>query len=77
MVFSSLIFLFAYLTVTLALYYVIPNIKYRNVVLFVVSMLFYGWGEPLYIIVMLISILDAYIFGFFIVTTGKRRVCSW
>ena len=66
MVFSSLIFLFAYLTVTLALYYVIPNIKYRNVVLFVVSMLFYGWGEPLYIIVMLISILDAYIFGFFI-----------
>ena len=44
MVFSSLIFLFAYLTVTLALYYVIPNIKYRNAVLFVVSMLFYGWG---------------------------------
>ena len=66
MVFSSLIFLFAYLTVTLALYYVVPNIKWRNVVLFVVSMLFYGWGEPLYIIVMLISILDAYIFGFFI-----------
>ena len=55
MVFSSLIFLFAYLSVTLALYYVIPNIKYRNAVLFVVSMLFYGWGEPLYIIVMLIS----------------------
>lgn len=66
MVFSSLIFLFAYLTVTLALYYVVPNIKWRNAVLFVVSMLFYGWGEPLYIIVMLISILDAYIFGFFI-----------
>ena len=66
MVFSSLIFLFAYLTVTLALYYVVPNIKWRNVVLFVVSMLFYGWGEPLYIIIMLISILDAYIFGFFI-----------
>ncbi len=66
MVFSSLIFLFAYLTVTLALYYIIPNIKWRNVVLFVVSILFYGWGEPLYIIIMLISILDAYIFGFLI-----------
>ncbi len=44
MVFSSLIFLFAYLTLTLALYYVVPR-KWRNVVLFVVSLLFYGWAS--------------------------------
>ncbi len=65
MVFSSLIFLFAYLTLTLALYYVVPR-KWRNVVLFVVSLLFYGWGEPVYIALMLLSITVAYAGGFFI-----------
>ena len=65
MVFSSLIFIFAYLTVTLALYYISP-LKWRNTVLFIVSLAFYGWGEPKYIVLMLISILIAYVFGFFI-----------
>mgnify|MGYP007060201388 CR=1 FL=1 len=69
MVFSSLIFLFAYLAVTLVLYYAVP-FKARNAVLFVVSLIFYGWGEPKYIVVMLFSILVAYIFGFFV---GKYR----
>ncbi len=63
MVFSSLIFVFAYLTVTLAIYYVTP-LKWRNLVLFVVSLAFYGWGEPAYIVLMLISIVSAYVFGF-------------
>ena len=65
MVFSSLIFIFAYLTVTLAIYYISP-LKWRNTVLFVVSLAFYGWGEPKYIALMLISIIIAYVFGFFI-----------
>ncbi len=65
MVFSSLIFIFAYLAVTLAVYYVTP-IKWRNLVLFVVSLAFYGWGEPAYIVLMLISIVSAYAFGFLI-----------
>ena len=69
MVFSSLIFLFAYLAVTLVLYYVVP-FKARNAVLFAVSLVFYGWGEPKYIVVMFFSILVAYIFGFFV---GKYR----
>ncbi len=74
MVFSSLLFLFAYLAVTLFLYYIIPNMRYRNWVLFIVSMLFYGWGEPLYIIVMLASILEAYIFGFFIAKYRESNI---
>ncbi len=74
MVFSSLLFLFAYLAVTLFLYYLIPNMKYRNWVLFIVSMLFYGWGEPLYILVMLASILEAYIFGFFIAKYRESNI---
>ena len=65
MVFSSLIFLFSYLTVTLLLYFTLPK-KWRNAVLFTVSLIFYGWGEPAYILVMLVSILAAYLFGFLI-----------
>ena len=69
MVFSSLIYMFAYLEDTLVLYYAVP-LKARNAVLFVVSLIFYGWGEPKYIVVMLFSTLVAYIFGFFV---GKYR----
>jgi len=65
MVFSSLIFLFAFLPITLAAYFLVP-FRYRNLVLFAVSLAFYGWGEPLYIFIMLFSITAAYIFGFFI-----------
>ncbi len=63
MVFSSLIFIFAYLFITLVIYYISP-LKWRNLVLFAVSLVFYGWGEPKYIGLMIISILIAYGFGF-------------
>ena len=55
MVFSSLIFLFAYLAVTLAVYFIAP-LKWRNVILLVTSLLFYGYGEPVYILIMFLSI---------------------
>ena len=63
MVFSSLIFIFFYLAVTLAIYYLAPG-KWKNPVLFVMSLVFYGWGEPKYIALMIISIYSAYAFGF-------------
>ena len=72
MVFSSLIFIFAYLTLTLTLYYLTPR-RFRNFVLFVVSLLFYGWGEPKYIILMIVSIVSAFVFGFLI---EKYRLVS-
>ena len=62
MVFSSLTFWFIYLPVVLALYYVTPK-KARNIVLFVVSLAFYGWGEPVYILLMIFTILINYIAG--------------
>ena len=65
MVFSSLIFIFAYLVITLLVYYLSP-LKLRNLVLFIVSLAFYGWGEPAYILLMLVSIISAYLFGFLI-----------
>ena len=52
MVFSGLLFLFLYLPITLAVYYVVPR-AWRNLVLFIVSLVFYGWGEPVYIALML------------------------
>ena len=62
MVFSSLTFLFAYLPITLLLYFLVP-LKWRNLVLLVVSLFFYGWGEPVYITIMFVSILIDYTHG--------------
>ena len=62
MVFSSLTFLFAYLPVVLAVYYAVP-MKWRNAVLFIVSLFFYGWGEPVYVVMMVVSILANWFFG--------------
>lgn len=54
MVFSSLVFLFVFLPVTLLLYYLVPR-GGRNVILLLVSLVFYAWGEPIYIVLMLFS----------------------
>ena len=62
MIFSSLTFLFAYLVVTLALYFVVP-LKWRNALLLLVSLFFCGWGEPVYILIMVVSILIDYTHG--------------
>lgn len=54
MVFSSLTFLFAFLTVTLILYYAVPK-KLKNVVILISGLLFYAWGEPIYVFAMILS----------------------
>ena len=55
MVFSSILFMFLYLPVVLALYYLVP-VRWRNLCLFIVNLVFYGWGEPVYILLMMFSI---------------------
>lgn len=65
MVFSSLLFLFYFLPVVLGLYYLAPR-RYRNLVLFVCSLFFYAWGEPVYITLMLFSSVVDYSHGYFI-----------
>lgn len=62
MVFSSLEFLFFYLPITLLITKLSP-IKYRNFVLFFVSLVFYGWSEPYYILIMLLSTFVDYFNG--------------
>lgn len=62
MVFSSLLFLFLFLPAVLALYYCSPR-RIRNLILFLTSLIFYAWGEPIYIIIMLVSTLTDFSFG--------------
>lgn len=62
MVFSSLLFLFLFLPAVLVLYYCSPR-RMRNLLLFLTSLLFYAWGEPVYIVIMLVSTIADYFFG--------------
>ena len=62
MVFSSPFFMFFYLPVVLFAYYISP-LKWRNLVLLVFNLIFYGWGEPIYITIMFASIAIDYSHG--------------
>ncbi len=53
MVFSSLVFVLAFLPLNLLAYFIAPNIKAKNAVLLVFSLVFYAWGEPVYILILL------------------------
>ena len=70
MVFSSITFLFVFLPITLFLYYIGKNVTYKNVILLIASLVFYAWGEPVYVILMLISILFNYYIG---IDLGQKR----
>ena len=65
MLFSSLTFLFVFLPLLLVFYFIAKD-KYKNYILLFASLLFYAWGEPKYIILMLISILVNYCFALII-----------
>ncbi len=62
MLFSSNVFLYFYIPIVLLLYYLSPR-KLRNLTLFLVSLVFYGWGEPVYVLLMAATILLNYAFG--------------
>jgi len=64
LVFSSTLFLGIFLPVTIFLYYLSKNITYKNIILLTASLLFYAWGEPVLILVMLFSSFVAYVSAF-------------
>ena len=70
MVFSSNEFLFLYLPLSFILYFLSP-IKYRNLVLFAVSLIFYGWEKPIYLLIMIFIIIVNYLFGYLINRAGE------
>ncbi len=71
MVFSSVFFLFQYLPLALLCYYLAP-LRWRNVVLLALNLVFYGWGEPVYILIMFASTAIDYTHGM-LVDRCKRR----
>ncbi len=62
MVFSSVIFLFRFLPIFMICYYLVPR-RMKNFILFVGSLFFYAWGEPVYVLLMLFSTVSDYIHG--------------
>ena len=62
MLFSSIVFLFTFLPAVVILYYLLP-VRFRNVILLLASLVFYAWGGPVYLFLMLLSILFNYFSG--------------
>ena len=73
MVFSSLTFLFIFLPAVLLFYFLLPGIKAKNAVLCLFSLVFYAWGEPVYILLMLASILLNWLAGLGMERFPRRR----
>ena len=79
MIFSSLLFLFRFLPVMLIVYFLAPK-RLRNGVLFLGSLIFYSWGEPVYVGLLLFSTLVDFIHGKLIgrfLCAGRRRAARW
>jgi len=74
MVFSSMSFLAAFLPAVILLYFLSPSVKWRNGVLIVFSLLFYAWGEPQRILIMLASILVNYAAALAMSRTERKAV---
>ncbi|BCJ95966.1 alginate regulatory protein [Anaerocolumna cellulosilytica] len=62
MLFSSLLFLFQFMPIFFLIYYILP-VKWRNSFLFIASIIFYGWGEPRFLVLIFTSISINYISG--------------
>ena len=72
MLFSSISFLYYFLPLTLVLYFLVPK-RGKNAVLLLASLIFYGWGEPKYVLLMGLSILLGYGFGLLVEKYRERK----
>ena len=68
MVFSSLLFVYAFLPLSLLVYFICPNRRSKNVSLLVFSLIFYAWGEPKYVLLLMFMAL--------FLRVGRAEVCS-
>lgn len=78
MIFSSIPFLFFFFPLCLLIYYLVP-FKYKNIVLLIFSLVFYAWGEPIYILLMIFSSILDYVIGRMMEKyendNHKRKIC--
>lgn len=72
MVFSNLIFLYLFLPVCLIAYFFCPGIRAKNAVLILFSLIFYAWGEPVYLLLMIASAAVNWYFGLLIERRRKK-----
>ena len=75
MVFSSIIFMFTFLPLSLLLYYIMPR-KFKNLILLMISLVFYAWGEPVYVLLMIFTIIFDYIMALIIDSNREDKVKS-
>ena len=73
MVFSSLLFVFAFLAICYGLYMIVPGIKARNMILLLFSLVFYAWGGPSFLVLLLLMTLVCYLGGLLIGRYQSRR----
>ena len=77
MVFSSLNFMYLFLPVCLLLYFILRSIKARNYLLLAMSLLFYAWGEPKWIILMIVTTLIDYGAGLLVDKYRGQKLAKW
>lgn len=76
MVFTSEIFLFQFLPITLFLYYLLDK-RFKNLWLLLASFFFYAWGEPVFVLLMVVSIISNYLFGLLIDWLAGGKPVMW
>lgn len=76
MVFSSVLFLFRFLPIFMILYFLAPG-RVKNLVLLIGSLIFYAWGEPVYVVLMLFSTVSDYIHGLLIGSRRGTKAAKW
>ena len=74
MLFSSITFIGFFLPAVILLYFIIPNRTYKNIVLLASSLLFYAWGEPKFVFLMMGSILFNYLMGILIEKYERKKL---
>lgn len=74
MLFSSLVFLFAFLPIVILLYYLVSSRVYRNIILLIFSLIFYAWGEPIYVLLMIVEIILNYILAKLIANSDQMTI---
>ena len=80
MLFSSIPFLYTFLPCVLIVYFLSPD-RLKNTVLLLASLLFYAWGEPRFVVFMVIAIVQGYVFGLlaekYRSERKRARLCVW
>ena len=72
MVFSSIFFMFVFLPILIVTYYIFPG-EFRNGILLIASLIFYAWGEPIYVLLMLFSSIVDFVIGNLIEKVPKKK----